>query len=153
MDALPPSLPGAGLPQPIPAGTAGLAILLAELTQALAKLPAGTQIPALVTAILPQAKPQTPQTPQTSASPDPAAPKLPANPPGPLLQLSTPDGPAQVRVPASVQIPVGAKLEITIAAAGPQPQWRLVAIDGKPVSPAPLTLSAAAPSPIAAPAP
>lgn len=134
MDALPPSLPNAGLPQPAPAGQAGLAILLAELTQALAELPAGTQIPAQVTAILPQA----------TAAPEPAG-----KPPSPttLILLATPEGPAQIRVPATLQIPVGAKLDITVAAAGPQPQWRLATIDGKPALPAPVTVVASPPSP------
>lgn len=150
MDALPPSLPNAALPQAVPAGQVGLAILLAELTQALAKLPAGTQIPALVTAILPQTQPQT-QT-QTQQS-QPQASTAPADPMAPkLLQLATPDGPAQVRAPANLQIPVGAKLDISIAAAGPQPQWRLTAIDGKPVTPAPLTVTSA-PPPVTAPTP
>lgn len=151
MDALPPSLPNAGLPQPALAGTAGLAILLAELTQALAKLPAGTQIPALVTQILPQPQtqaqsPPSPQ-PQPQLQPQPSQPSPPPSPnSGPVLLLSTPGGPAQVRVPATAQIPVGAKLDIAIATAGPQPQWRLIAIDGKPVSPA-----LAPPTPVAEP--
>ena len=151
MDALPPSLPNTGIPQPVPAGMAGLAILLADLSQTLAKLPVGAQIPALVTQILPQAQSQQPQS-----LPDPAAPKA-ANA-GPLLLLSTPDGPAQVRVPANLQIPPGAKLEIAVVAAGPQPQWRLTAIDGRPVAPGPaptpvsVSLSAT-PTPAAASAP
>ena len=157
MDPLPPSLPGTGLPQPAPAGMAGLAILLADISQALAKLPAGMQIPALVTQILPQpaAAPDQATAAATPAATAPAKPSIPTT----LLQLSTPDGPAQVRIPAAVQIPVGAKLEITVAAAGPQPQWRVVTIDGKPAPPMPFTVAPpppekAAPSlPVSAPAP
>ena len=134
MDALPPSLPNAGLPQPVPAATAGLAILLADLSQALAKLPAGSVVTAIVTQLLPP--------------PDPAAAKTPQ---GTLVQISTPDGPAQVRIPLATPVPVGARLEIAVAADGPQPQWRLLTINDRPVPQTSIYL--AAPPPSSPPAP
>jgi len=140
MDALPPSLPNAGLPQPVPAATAGLAILLAELTEALAKLPPNSAILAQVTGLLPQ--------PQQPALPDPAAAKTPL---GMLVQITTPDGSAQIRLPPQVQVTPGAKLDITVIQGGAQPQWRLLAIDDKPVGSSGIlatpTAVATAPSP------
>src|ERR1700761_9210133 len=115
MTGIPTSLPNAGLPQPGSAATAGLQILLAELTEALAKLPQGAQIPGLVTQILPQQQ-QAPD-PQQSAKALPTL--LPV-----LVQIETPNGPAQVKLP--FPLPVGAKLEIAVAQSGPQPQWRLL---------------------------
>ena len=134
MDALPPSLPNAGLPQPAPAATAGLAILLAELSEALAqslaKLPANSPLTALVTQILPQTA-------------DPADPGAPKPQPGTLVQISTPNGPAQIRLPPQVQVTPGAKLDISVSQAGPQPQWRLLAVNDRPATPA--TISAPPP--------
>jgi hypothetical protein len=147
MDALPPFLPNAGLLPPAPAGQAGLAILLADLSEALAqslaKLPANTPLTALVTQILPAPLPA-----------DPGAPKQPS---GLLVQVNTPDGPAQIRLPAQVPVTPGAKLDIMLLqAGGAQPQARLLAVNGQPVthavSAAPQWLSAPAPAPtIAAP--
>lgn len=147
MEALPPSLPNAGLQPPAPAGQAGLAILLADLSaalaQTLAKLPANTPLTALVTQILPASLPA-----------DPGASKQPS---GLLVQVSTPDGLAQIRLPAQVPVTPGAKLDIVVLqAGGAQPQARLLAVNGQPVtqavSAAPQSVSASAPPPtIAAP--
>src|SRR5579859_3757118 len=143
MDALPPSLPNAGLPQPAPAGQAGLAILLADLSealaQALAKLPANTPLTALVTQILP--------------SPLPADPGAPRQQPGLLVQVSTPDGPAQIRLPPQVSVSPGAKLDIVVSQSGAQPQARLLAVNDRPVTPTTAALqSPSTPAPtIAAP--
>ena len=136
MTGIPTSLPNAGLPPPASAATAGLAILLAELTETLAKLPPGSQIPALVTQILQQQPPEPQQT--ASKTPNLAV----------LVQLDTPDGPAQVKLP--FPLPVGSKLEIAVTQSGPQPQWRLLTVDGKPAPQVALTLTA---TPAAAPPP
>jgi len=142
MDALPPSLPNTGPKQPAPAATAGLAILLAELTEALAQLPPNTSIDAQVLRLLSQPPPQ-------SALPDPAAAKTPL---GMLVQITTPDGTAQIRLPPQIQVAPGAKLDITVIQGGAQPQWRLLAIDDKPVGPngviaTPVATTAPAPAP------
>ena len=141
MDALPPSLPNAGPPQPAPAGQAGLAILLADLSealaQALAKLPANTPLTALVTQIL--------------SAPPPADPGAPKQPLGQLVQVSTPDGPAQIRLPPQVSVSPGAKLDIVVSQAGAQPQARLLVVNDRPVTPmttgTPQLVSAPAPAP------
>ena len=150
MDALPPSLPNAGLPQPVPAATAGLAILLAELTEALAKLPPNTPIAAQVINVI-----NLPLQPQQPTQPDPAA--AAKTPLGMLIQITTPDGSAQIRLPPQIQVTPGAKLDITVVQGGAQPQWRLLAIDDKPVgpggalaTPTATTTTAAAPSPVPA---
>lgn len=146
MDALPPSLPNTGLPQPVPAGQAGLAILLADLSnamaQVLAKLPANTPLTALVTQILP--------------SPAPADPGQPKQQPGLLVQVSTPDGPAQIRLPPQVSVTPGAKLDIVVNPTGPgpqQPQARLLAINDRPVTPATTGTPQSVSPPASAPAP
>ena len=139
MDALPPSLPNAGLSPPAPAGQAGLAILLADLSealaQALAKQPGNTPLTALVTQILPSPGPADPGTPKQSL--------------GQLVQVSTPDGPAQIRLPPQVSVSPGAKLDIVVTQPGAQPQARLLTVDGGPVTP----MTTATPQTAAAPAP
>jgi hypothetical protein len=144
MDALPPSLPNTGLPQPVPAGQAGLAILLADLSnalaQVLAKLPANTPLTALVTQILP--------------SPTPADPGQPKQPLGLLVQVSTPEGPAQIRLPPQISVTPGTKLDIVVNPTGPgpqQPQARLLAINDRPVTPAMTGTSQPASAPASAP--